>query len=349
MNILKLLLFPLAALYNLVTRLHNHLYDIGYKPSFQFTPAVVSVGNLNVGGSGKTPMIEYLVELLKKRFRLATLSRGYMRDTKGYRVASTTDTARTIGDEPFQLFRKFGVEMKVIVGEDRVLAIPNLLHEFPDTEVILLDDALQQRSIKASLTLLLTDYDLPFYRDFVLPYGRLREARNGARRADAIIVTKCSDQLLAKEQKAIIERIEQYAGSKPIFFSSIQYREPSPLGKGTELSDTIILVSGIATTRSLKSFCLSRYTVLKHFDFGDHHRYSEIDLMEIERFCKSQSRPLSIVTTEKDMVKLIDPALRHYLDRWPWFYLPIQHVFLKDGLKFDELVLEALDKAAGTE
>lgn len=347
MNILKLVLYPISAVYDLAMRFRNYLYDIGYRPSFEFAPALVSVGNLNVGGSGKTPVIEYLVELLRKRFNIATLSRGYKRDTTGYRIAGATDTARTIGDEPFQLFRKFGPEIKVIVGEDRVFAIPTLLHEFPDTEVILLDDAFQQRSIKPKLTLLLTDHAYPFFRDFVLPVGQLREARSGARRADAIIVTKCSEQLLAEEQRVMIEKIERYAGPKPIFFSSIQYRAPRPLGKENELSESIILVSGIATTRSLKNYCLSRYTILKHFDFGDHHRYSEIDLMEIERFCKSQSQLFSIVTTEKDMVKLIDPDLRHYLDRWPWFYLPIQHVFLKDGLKFDELVFEAVSKAAG--
>src|SRR5882757_6102445 len=167
MKVIRLLLYPFAALYNLATRFRNYLYDIGHKPSFQFDTPVIAIGNLNVGGSGKTPMVEYLIALLKKDFKVATLSRGYRRETKGYRIATESDTVRQIGDEPMQLFRKFGKNINVVVGEDRVFAIPNILQEFPETNVILLDDALQHRSVRAGLSILVTEYSHPFYRDFI--------------------------------------------------------------------------------------------------------------------------------------------------------------------------------------
>ena len=338
MKVAKLLLYPFAALYNLATHFRNYLYDIGHKASFQFDVTVIAVGNLNVGGSGKTPMVEYLIQLLKKTHTVATLSRGYKRETKGYRMASPADSARTIGDEPLQLFRKFGNEINVVVGEDRVFAIPNILQEFPDTNVILLDDALQHRSVKPRITILLTEYSSPFYKDFVLPFGRLREARKGAGRSDIIVVTKCNDPLSVEEMDEMTQAIQRYAGLKPVFFSRIQYGGPIAFGGQRKLEKNILLVSGIAKVTSLKAFCFANYTVIRHFDFPDHHRYSSNDLDSIENYCKKQSQPFSIITTEKDMVKLIEPGLGPYLDRLPWFYLPIQHIFLEDGLKFDGLI-----------
>ena len=348
MKILKLLLFPFAALYNLVTSVRNYLYDIGHKPSFEFDIPVIAVGNLSVGGSGKTPMVEYLIELLKNQYGVATLSRGYKRDTKGYRLAQEDDTAKTIGDEPFQLFKKFGKEIKVVVGEDRVFAIPHILQECPGTQVILLDDALQHRSVKPQLSILVTEYSNPFYKDFVLPFGRLREARTGAHRSDVIVVTKCSYDLSAEVERTMSRSIQHYAGVKPVFFSAIQYGEPQSLGNGLAFSNNIVLVSGIANGHALKEYCSLNLNIIKHFDFPDHHRYLENDLLEIENFCEIQSCPYSIVTTEKDMVKLIEPAFRPFTLRSPWYYMPIKHVFLQNGLKFDELVLKSILNSAGS-
>ena len=347
MKILKLLLYPFAAMYNLGTRMRNHLYDIGQKPSFQFETTIISVGNLNVGGSGKTPMVEYLIQLLKNQYAVVTLSRGYKRATKGYRLAHETDTANLIGDEPMQLLKKFGKEIQVVVGEDRVFAIPNILHEFPKTNVILLDDALQHRSVRPQLSILVTEYAKPFYRDFLLPLGRLRESRQGAHRADIVVITKCHAQLSVAEKQDITESVQRYAGHKPVFFSEIQYGEPQVLGNQSSLTGNIILVSGIAKTDPLTSFCHANYTMLKHFKYPDHHRYTSKDLSDIEGFCTQQTEPYSIITTEKDMVKLIGPDLRPYLDRLPWFYMPIRQVFLQDGLKFDSLIFGTLDHAIG--
>ncbi|HRI80094.1 MAG TPA: tetraacyldisaccharide 4'-kinase [Cyclobacteriaceae bacterium] len=346
MTIIRLLLFPFALLYDLATRIRNYLYDIGHKSSFQFDTPIIAVGNLNVGGSGKTPMIEYLIMLLKNNRRVATLSRGFKRSTIGYKAAGEMDTAQTIGDEPFQILRKFGREIKVIVGEDRVLAIPHILQEFPETEVILLDDAFQHRSVKAHLNILLTEYFNPFYRDFVLPAGRLRESSRGARRADIIVVTKCPERISDEEKKITTREIQKYAGNKPVFFSGIQYQPPIALGNQQELLDSIVLVSGIAKEKSILDFCKINRSVLRHFNFPDHHRYTTDDLRRIEAYCQTLTGPYSIVTTEKDMVKLIRPDLSDFLDRLPWFYIPIRQVFLQDGMKFDELVHNVVANAS---
>ncbi len=345
MNILKLLLYPFAALYNAVMRLRNHLYDIGHKPSFAFQSKVIAVGNLNVGGSGKTPMVEYLVNLLADNHPTVTLSRGYKRETTGFRMAQAGDTAKTIGDEPLQIFRKYGDRIHVAVGEDRVYAIPNILHEYPETKVLLLDDAMQQRSIRPDLTILLTTFERPFYRDYLLPFGRLRESRRGACRADIIVVTKCEGTVDETTTLEMTSRIGRYAGvDKPVFFSAVAYGEPRPArGSGT-VQRKVILVTGIANAEPVKTYCSNRYELVHHFRFADHHRYTAEDLLAIDRLCSSQPDPVSIVTTEKDLVKLDVPEFATYLDRHNWFSLPIHHVFLKDGAKFDALVLDAINR-----
>ncbi len=345
MNLIKLLLYPFAAIYNGVMRLRNHLYDIGQKPSFHFDTSVIAVGNLNVGGSGKTPMVEYLIHLLSIQYPTVTLSRGYKRESSGYRVANKADTARSIGDEPLQLFRKFGDSIQVVVGEDRVFAIPNILQEFPETKVLLLDDAMQQRSIQPDLTILLTSYERPFYRDYVLPFGRLRESRRGANRADVVVVTKCDADLSIDEQTRVTAGVQRYAGKRPVFFSSIAYAAPRPLREKIIFSNRVILVSGIANAGPFQTYCEKQFHVLRHFRFADHHIYSAADLLEIERFCKEQTGDYAILTTEKDSVKLMVPEFSAYLEQWKWFFLPIQHTFIKDGAKFDELVLKAVNKA----
>lgn len=345
MNLLKLLLYPFAALYNGVMRMRNHLYDIGQKPSFTFDTAVIAVGNLNVGGSGKTPMVEYLIQLLAAKFPTVTLSRGYKRKTKGYRMATKEDTAKTIGDEPLQLFRKFGDRIHVAVGEDRVFAIPHILHEHPETRLVLLDDAMQQRSIHPNLTVLVTAFERPFYKDYLLPFGRLRESRSGASRADVIVVTKCSASLDNKTEEEITRLVRRYAGSeKPVYFSSVEYGQPHPLRVGLAPCNKVVLVTGIANAEPIRSFCQQRFELLRHFRFGDHHRYTKEDLASIEAFCASLTGPVCILTTEKDAVKLDCPEFSGSLDRLNWFSLPIQHTFLKDGAKFDALVLAAINR-----
>lgn len=333
---LRLLLFPLSIIYDLITRIRNHLYNIGHKTSFRFDVPVISIGNLNAGGSGKTPMTEYIIGLLSSKHKLATLSRGYGRRSKGFRVANKEDNAVTIGDEPFQMFLKFGKNVVVTVGEDRAFAIPNILQEFNDIDCILLDDAFQHRAVNPSLSILVTDYNHPFTRDYVLPAGNLREARKGASRADAVVVTKCPPQ--SGSQKILADQltadIRKYAGNKPVFFTTIRYGEPIAFGNLALPTGKIVLVTGISNARPLYDHLKTRYEIIKHLEYADHHQYSDPEVNEIH-FEVEQMSDVTLMTTEKDMVRLcVNPKVA---DR-PWFYIPIGVEFLKNGSEFDTLV-----------
>ncbi len=282
MGLLKILLFPFAVLYDIITRLRNHAYDTGRKPSVHFDVPVIGVGNLTVGGTGKTPMVEHLIRVLSPSYRVATLSRGYGRRTKGFRLATVSDTAGTLGDEPLQLFRKFGQTVTVAVGEDRAFAIPNILQEQPETEVVLMDDAFQHRRVRPLVNLLLSDYSRPFYRDMLLPAGRLRESRSGAGRADVVIVTKCPVEIQEDEMMAIEDAIREYSPA-PVFFTTIRYGNPVPFGGFSTNADAapaerVILVTGIAQAGPLVAYLKKSYTLVEHVAFADHHRYTRADL-----------------------------------------------------------------------
>jgi tetraacyldisaccharide 4'-kinase len=339
MSVFRILLLPFAMLYDAVTAVRNRLYDMNYKPATRFNTPVISVGNLAVGGTGKTPMVEYLIRLLQPEFKIATLSRGYGRRTKGFRIATTADTAATLGDEPFQIYSKFKPDVNVVVGEDRAYAIPMLLQELESVNTVVMDDAYQHRSVIPGLSILLTEYSNPFYSDHLLPYGRLREAPEGARRADAIVVTKCPPQLSDDEAMEIEKCIRTYS-DKPVFFSKIRYGEPVMFGKDAMLSKKIILVSAIANAHILEGYASNSYTLLKHFAFRDHYLFTASDLGEIESMVKKYPQgDVSILTTEKDMVKLQRNELKSLVSRLPVFYLPIETEFIRNGKDFDTLVL----------
>jgi len=332
---LRLLLFPFSIIYDLITRARNHLYNIGHKSSFRFDVPVISIGNLNAGGSGKTPMTEYIIRLLSSKHKLATLSRGYGRRSRGFRFANETDNATTIGDEPYQMFLKFGKNVVVTVGEDRAFAIPNILQEHSDLEAILLDDAFQHRSVNPSFSLLLTEHDHLFTRDHVLPAGNLRESRKGASRADVIVVTKCPPN---PSFDSITADIGKYSGNKPVFFTTVRYGDLIPSGSQSSPTGKIILVTGIANPKPLTDYLATRFETVKHITFADHHSYSERDVNEIH-YEAQQFSDVSILTTEKDMVRLRSmPSIAGH----PWFYIPIEVEFLKNGSEFDALLVRQL-------
>ncbi len=337
---LKLLLSPLAILYLIATKLRNYFYDIGLKPSFSFQTMVISVGNLNVGGSGKTPMIEYLVRLLQDKYSLAILSRGYGRKTKGFRMAGKEDNAMTLGDEPFQYYRKFGKEVMVAVGEERALAIPSLLNQENPPDIILMDDAFQHRSVKPQFSILLTEKDNPFYKDFVFPMGRLRESRYGAKRADTVIVTKCNSE--EKNIEETVNQVSSYAGNKPVYFTGLSYKNPEPFEVGNQVGTSVILVSGIANSVYIENYVAPHFKLLKHFNFEDHHIYTTAEIESIEKTMK-ESGASSIITTEKDMVKLIATSFDEVLHKELWFFLPIETIFLNRGSEFDKMILLTID------
>ncbi|MEP6736923.1 MAG: tetraacyldisaccharide 4'-kinase [Chryseolinea sp.] len=344
MIILRFLLFPFSILYDLITSVRNRLYDQGTKASISFEIPVVSVGNLTVGGTGKTPLIEYLIRLLSKQHDVATLSRGYGRNTKGFHIAIPSDNARTIGDEPFQFYMKYGDRITVAVGEERAFAIPNILQKQPKTDIILLDDAYQHRSVRPSLNVLLTEYYQPFYKDFLLPTGRLREARSGAGRADAVIVTKCPQELSDEEMMEIEKSIRSYV-DKPVFFTHIRYGQPVPYSRQEKvMKEKVVLVSGISNPKPFIQYAKNNYSVIRELTFGDHHDFTQSDVKKFERFIR-QNPNASILTTEKDKAKLAAPEFAQSTTSLSMFYLPIEINFNKNGQDFDEIVLNTIKRA----
>jgi tetraacyldisaccharide 4'-kinase len=344
MAVLKFLLLPLAILYDLVMDIRNRLYDLKLKPSASFAVPVIGVGNLAVGGTGKTPMVEYLIRLLQPKGNLVALSRGYGRKTKGFRIASPNENADTLGDEPMQLYQKYGSQVLVAVAEERAHAIPLILDQHPRITTVLLDDAFQHRKVKAGFSVLLTEYSRPFYSDYVLPYGRLREGPEGAQRADAIVVTKCPAHLTEEERMRIRYEVRKFAPC-PVYFSAIRFGAPRNFsGEPGEPASQVILVSGIANPKPLEEFLAHEYRLVKHFNYRDHHRYRLSDLQKVEQYVQSLTTPVSVITTEKDKVKLDAPAFRELVSRLPFFYLPIEMEFIGNSKDFDTLVLDFVNR-----
>lgn len=343
MSVLRFLLFPFSIIYHLITSLRNRLYDSGSRPSARFDVPVISVGNLTVGGTGKTPLTEYLIRLFTKDHDVATLSRGYGRNTKGFRIANPTDSARTVGDEPFQFFSKYGDRVTVTVGEERAMAIPSIMERYPKTDVILLDDAFQHRQVTPSLSILLTDCYRPFYEDYLLPAGRLRESRSGACRADLVVVTKCPEALSDEAMMNMEHAIRKYV-DKPVFFTHIRYGNPVPYSRQEKIMrDNVIALSGISNPAPFLNFVRSNYSVIRELTFGDHHDFNQSDVDKLDRLLKQHPRT-SILTTEKDKVKLASPEFAEQVNRMSLFYIPIEVRFNKNGQDFDELVLNNLKR-----
>jgi len=345
MSVLKFLLLPFAMIYDIIMVTRNRLYDMKLKPSTTFDIPVISVGNLAVGGTGKTPMVEHLIRLLSAQYKIVTLSRGYGRKTRGFKIASEQDTASTIGDEPYQIYTKFSRQIRVTVGEERALAIPTLLQEFDDTECIILDDAFQHRSVVPGFSILLTEYGRPFFDDHVLPYGRLREGPEGAKRADCIVVTKCPDPLKDEDVMRIEHGIRGFT-NKPIFFSRIRYGEPIAFGDLTKiLSNKIILLSGIANAHPLEEYIKKNFNLIKHIEFRDHYTYKVQDLLNLQSMLNNfKDDQISILTTEKDKVKLDRAQLIPFISKLPIFYLPMETEFTRNGKDFDALVLSFMNR-----
>lgn len=336
----RILLLPFALLYWLAVAVRNLLYDVRIFKATSFGLPLICVGNLSVGGTGKSPMVEYLLRLLQNRFRVATLSRGYKRKTTGYALANNSSTALEIGDEPMQFHVKFP-DVPVAVGEQRLEAIPQLLHDKPDTEVIILDDAFQHRAIRAGLNILLTDYNNLFTRDFYLPTGDLRDLRSQYKRADIIIVTKCNPELPVAEKQKIIDEINPLKG-QIVLFTAIQYGKPYHIINRKEFeltADTeVLLVSGIANPRPLKEWLEENSKMYQLLQYSDHHIFSIDDLKDIRRkFELLEGRDKIILTTEKDAVRLI--KFSQEIKDWPLYVIPVRHDFLfEEATQFDQRV-----------
>ncbi|WP_425635742.1 tetraacyldisaccharide 4'-kinase [Algoriphagus yeomjeoni] len=334
------LLYPFALLYDLVTRLRNWFFDMGWLKSVPAPMPTVVVGNLSVGGTGKTPMVEYLIRKLQDQGKVATLSRGYGRETKGFLKAGEQITPQDIGDEPFQIYQKFGNNISVFVGEDRVKALEKIASETKVPELVILDDAYQHRYVKGDLTILLTTYQQPFFSDYLLPMGRLRESRSGAKRADVIIVTKSPEELSESDKRRLIGSVSPYKRQEtPVLFCSISYGEPKPLCNPSPFFQKIILLTGLANDRPLVEFVREKYELLEVMRYPDHHDYSQADFDKIQAMFKQlESQNPVVLTTEKDAVKVKSSAPKGFLEEIPIFVLPIEMSFSAD----DELTLVQL-------
>ncbi len=342
----RFVLFPLSILYGCVIWLRNKLFDKNIFRSVSFNFPIICVGNLSVGGTGKTPMVEYLVRLLKDEYQVATMSRGYKRKTKGFAIANENTTALDIGDEPMQFYNKFP-EITVSVAEERLVSIPQLLHDRPDTRVIILDDAFQHRHVKAGLNILLTEYRDLFTRDFLLPAGNLRDLKSSYKRADVIIVTKCKSHLTMEEKEKITREIKPLEYQQ-VFFSKIEYGSPYHLFNKEErflTPDTnILLVCGIANPKPLKEVLNTYVETYDMMRFRDHHIFNTADLKEIqEEFEAIESDNKIILTTEKDGVRLA--KFENELKQLPVYVFPIRHkILFGEEDRFHDIVFEAIRK-----
>lgn len=340
MKLLRFLLFPFGIIYGVVTGIRNWCFDIGIFKSASFNIPVIAVGNLSVGGTGKTPQIEYLIRLLKNDYQLAVLSRGYKRKTNGFIQLNNSHTAEDVGDEPLQFFKKFGNEITVAVDADRTNGISTLINSNNKPAIVLLDDAFQHRKVKASNYVLLTKYDDLYINDFILPTGNLRESRRGAKRANFIIVTKCPVDLSLKEQCLIIEKIKPLA-EQQVFFTTITYSNKLRGAFNISVNDLhfkeLVLVTGIANPKPLLEYLKEKKINFKHLKYPDHHHFSKSDIKNIENaFLTITSNEKIILTTEKDFVRL-EGKLNSLC------YLAIETSFLNnESTKFNQKIKLAL-------
>lgn len=337
MTLLRKLLFPIAVLYGFITSIRNYLYDKGILKSYAFEVPIIAVGNLSVGGTGKTPQIESLIRLLSPHYKIATLSRGYKRKSKGFVLADSHSNAEQLGDEPYQYFKKFP-QIQVAVDADRRNGITRLLALQNKPEVILLDDAFQHRKVKAGFYILLTAYDDLFCKDWLLPTGNLRESRSGAQRADMIIVTKCPNTISEIAQERIREKIGL---DKPIFFSFVDYDDQvysatDSLSVAEIKNKAKILLAGIAKPKPFFDFLKAENDVV--ISYPDHHHFSNAEIEAL----KLKAGEKIIVTTEKDFVRLEAEILRKQL-----YYLPIRSQLVSRTETFDETILNYVGTCTG--
>jgi len=341
------LLFPFSLIYGIFVWLRNRLYDTGFIGTAEFDLPVIAVGNLQAGGTGKTPLVEYLVQLLKPHLKIAVLSRGYRRTSSGFVLANSGHTAADIGDEPAFLYRKHP-DIAVAVGESREVAIPLLLSARPDTRLVLLDDAYQHRSVRPSVNILLTPFEKPFWKDHLLPAGMLREPVSEKKRADIIIMTKCPEKLTEDQEKSVIQQLSP-GPEQQVFFSTIRYADPYPMQEGMAIqpiskTDTILLFAGIAYPEPLIDYIKGIASEVYWLPFDDHFPYAPKDIWQLKSELDAiKADHKRIITTEKDAARLLLLHKDIKAAGLPIEILPMTIVMTGSNAKaFDELIFSYL-------
>ncbi|MGP8216018.1 MAG: tetraacyldisaccharide 4'-kinase [Bacteroidia bacterium] len=352
----KILLYPFSLVYRVIIWVRNVMFDAGMLRSQKFPIWTISVGNLSVGGTGKSPHIEYLIRLLGslssyKNLHItpehtAILSRGYGRNTTGFILATENSTAKEIGDEPMQMLMKFK-DVMIAVDEKRVRGIKKLLEINKDINLVLLDDAFQHRYVKPSLSILLTNFYYPFYEDSMMPFGTLREPADGYRRADIIIVTRTPTNLPDVEKKMITKKIKPFPHQK-VFFSSVIYHDISPvfdvslLGRTITKNTSVVLLTGIANANDFRKHLQKMAKEVIHISYPDHHWYSMVEIMKMRDIYNELANPDKIiVTTEKDAARLHQASISEQLEKLPVFYTPIE-VKVTDEAAFEAEIVRQL-------
>ncbi len=346
-KILKYVLTPFSWMYGAVTSVRNWMFDSNILTQEEFDIPVVSVGNITVGGTGKTPHTEYIVGMLSMDYNIAVLSRGYKRKTKGFIIANSKSTPDTVGDEPMQIYNKYGSKVKVAVCENRRKGIQELIRQFPNLQLIVLDDAYQHRYVKPKVSILLMDYNRPFYDDHILPLGRLRESPHQINRADMVIVTKCPETIMPIDQRILQKKLDlmkfqklyfsryTYGGLTPVFPDDKPYNVS--LGDLTK-RDSVLLLSGIANPRGFVRHFRNYPFKIRVCHFPDHHNFSKEDLENIRKtFENLQGERKIILTTEKDAIRLAyNPYFPNRLKQLT-YYTPIS-VKMINGLDNSDFI-----------
>ncbi|WP_243017987.1 MULTISPECIES: tetraacyldisaccharide 4'-kinase [Candidatus Cardinium] len=336
--------------YGGVVSLRNLLYDKKIKKRFYYKkPKVISIGNLSLGGTGKTPLTIYLVKLLAKGRVIGVLSRGYKRRSIGFKIINESVSPLTAGDEPYLVYKNFLDHPNVVVAvcENRVKGVAKLMEYRPNVQLILLDDAFQHLSLRPHLNILLTSFHQPFFKDHVLPLGQLREPRKGASRADIILVTKSPLNLSQSELGTIKSSMQKYHRKEvSVFFTHTIYHDPIAIGevKADKLPVTLLLVTGIADSLPLRIYLEKNGHQVKHLAFRDHHWFSDTDILKIINLFHGLDQPdKAIVTTEKDYIRLLDHSLIKLLFSLPVYYMPIEIGFAEeDKATFETKVIKFL-------
>lgn len=350
----KLFLLPLSKVYGGITYMRNKMFDWKVLKEVEFDIPVIAVGNLAVGGTGKTPHVEYIVNAFKDEYRVAVLSRGYRRKTKGFIVAGPTTTPRDIGDESYQIYHKFGGDVVVAVCEDRVDGIESLLRVDPKISLIVLDDAFQHRYVKPTVSILITEYNHPIYKDAMLPYGHLRESARGINRADMVIVSKCPADMTPLDFRMVKNRYDLFP-SQHLFYSHYNYKVLQPVFPDVATvvpyldylthDDSILAIAGIGNPRPFIRFIKSFNARVKVDIFGDHHRYTKKDMEHIkDRYSKLRGQQRVIITTEKDAVRLASCPYFPYELKASIYYLPIEVAFeeFENNLSLPDAIRKAI-------
>ncbi len=350
MKLLRLFLLPFSVIYGMVISVRNFLFDKGLLKQQSYNFPVIVLGNLCIGGTGKTPHTEYLIKLLKNSYKIAVVSRGYGRKTSDYILATSENTnSLFIGDEPAQIKNKFP-EITLAVDAKRVEGINKTLSQFPETEVFILDDAFQHRYVKPGLALLLTSYENLYCDDYLLPSGNLRECKSGANRADAIIVTKCPSILSPLDRRFILDKIKPKYHQK-VFFSYMKYGNFIPINATQALFSkeyyfqrnySILLFTGIANPEPLEYYIESNAKKVYKHRFADHHYFTVSEIQRIKEFFQEiPSENKIILTTEKDKMRLMLPEIQNIIAELPVFYLPLEicfHESKQDEVSFDQFI-----------